>query len=42
MTKVLGIGKFVLKVAFIGAILVWGLAMKFVGFMVCAITSGGN
>jgi hypothetical protein len=42
MTKVSGIGKFILKVAFIGLILVWGLTMKFVGFMVCAITSGGN
>jgi len=42
MSKVLGIGKLVLKIAFVGLILAWGLVMNCVGVMICAITSGGK
>lgn len=40
MRKVLSVGKFILKVAFIGIVLAWMLIMDFVGLMVCAISEG--
>jgi hypothetical protein len=38
MRKVLGFGKFVLKVAFAGLILLWSFIMNCVGAIICAVS----
>lgn len=39
MTKALGIGKFILKVAFVILLFAWDFVMDCVWYLICAITS---
>ncbi len=41
MRTVLRLGIGLLKISFLGLVVLWTMVMNFIGFMICAITSQG-